>query len=167
MIVGYDSQWPVQAAAEMGAIRAALGHRLAAIEHIGSTSVPGLAAKPIIDLMAGLRTLDDAIDCVPLLATLEYSYVPEFEAQMPERRYFRKSRGETRTHHLHMVVIGGAFWQRHLVFRDALRADPDLASEYAALKRRLAEQYSGNMVGYTEAKTAFIQAIELRDSSLR
>ncbi|HYO89405.1 MAG TPA: GrpB family protein [Candidatus Limnocylindrales bacterium] len=162
VIVDYDPTWPAQAFAEMESIRAALGNRLIAIEHIGSTSVPGLAAKPILDLLAGLRTLDNAPACIPLLATLGYIYVPEYEAEMPERRYFRKGTDGARTCHLHMVEIGSPFWARHLKFRDVLRTDSVSAAEYATLKRRLAGEYGEDRTGYTEAKTAFIRAMEAR-----
>lgn len=167
VIVDYDPAWPVRAFAEMESIRAALGNRLASIEHIGSTSVPGLAAKPIIDLMVGLPTLADARACIPLLVTLGYTYMPEYEAEMPERRYFRKGTDEARTCHLHMVEIGSPFWVRHLAFRDALRADPALSAEYAGLKRRLAAQYGADRIGYTDAKTGFIQEVEARARGVR
>lgn len=167
VIVEYRPEWPAQAEAEMAAIRAALGFRLRAIEHMGSTSVPGLAAKPIVDLMAGLQSLEDASACVPLMESLGYRYRPDLEADMPERRYFSKDIGGVRAFQVHMVELDGEFWRRHLVFRDALRADPALAAEYAALKRRLAAQYGTDRVGYTEAKTDFIQAVEARGAAMR
>jgi GrpB-like predicted nucleotidyltransferase (UPF0157 family) len=162
VIAEYDPVWPIRAAEAIAAIRTALGDRLLAIEHVGSTSVPGLAAKAILDLMAGIRTLDEAPACIPSLAALGFEYKSEFEDTLPERRYFRKQIGSERTHHLHMVVYGGEFWVRHLAFRDALRADPALAADYAALKRRLAAEHGADRVGYTDAKTDFIRAVEAR-----
>lgn len=167
VIADYDPGWPARAAQEMAAIRAALGDGLLAIEHIGSTSVPGLAAKPVIDLMAGIRALDEAPACVPLLAALGYEFKPVAEDTIPERRYFRKGPEGARTHHLHMVALGGEFWLRHLAFRDALRADPAAAAEYAALKRRLAAEFGGDRVGYTDAKTDFIRVVEARAGRTR
>lgn len=167
VIAGYDPLWPAQAAEEMARIQAALGDRLLAIEHVGSTSVPGLAAKPILDLMAGIPTLDDAPACVPLLAAIGFEYRPVVEDTMPDDRYFRKQVNGQRTHQLHMVALGGDFWVRHLAFRDALRADPALAAEYAALKRQLAARYGSDRLGYTEAKTDFIRAVEARALRLR
>jgi GrpB-like predicted nucleotidyltransferase (UPF0157 family) len=155
-IVDYDPLWPAQAAASIEAVRAALGESLAAVEHIGSTSVPGLAAKPILDLMAGLRSLDEARACVPLVEALGYHYEPE--DTIPDRVYFNKGPEGARSHHLNLVVFGDAFWVRHLAFRDALRADTGLAAAYAALKRRLAAHYGANRLGYTDAKTAFIES---------
>ena len=158
IIVDYDPAWPAQAAEAMAALRNVLGDRLLDIEHVGSTSVPGLAAKPILDLMAGVPSLDEGRVCIPAIEALGYRYQPD--DTIPERVYFNKGPEGARTHHLHMVVLGGEFWVRHLAFRDALRADPALAAEYAALKRRLAAEYGGNRLGYTDAKTAFIRVVE-------
>jgi GrpB-like predicted nucleotidyltransferase (UPF0157 family) len=165
IICDYDPAWPLQAATAMGAIRSALGDRLLAIEHVGSTSVPGLAAKPILDLMAGVPSLDEARACIPAVEALGYTYRPG--DSIPERVYFNRGPEGARTHHLHMVVFGGAFWVRHIAFRDALRADPALAAEYATLKRRLATQYGSDRVGYTEAKTDFIRGVEARAMDMR
>jgi GrpB-like predicted nucleotidyltransferase (UPF0157 family) len=147
---------------EKALILGAIGHAIIAIEHVGSTAVSGLGAKPVIDITAGIRSLDDAPACVKSLQSLGYTYVPEFEAAIPERRYFHKGPEQARTHHLHMVELTSEFWERHLLFRDFLRAHPDVAQEYEALKRQLANQFGTDRVGYTEAKTSFIRAIEER-----
>jgi len=160
IIADYDPAWPVQAAAEITRIRAALGDRLLAIEHIGSTSVPGLAAKPLLDLMGGLRSLDEARACVPMTEALGYHYEPG--DSIPDRIYFNKGPEGARTHHLYLVELGGEYWVRHIAFRDALRANPALAAEYAALKRRLAAEYGSDRIGYTDAKTDFIVAVEAK-----
>ncbi len=165
VLASYDPAWPAQAVEAMTAIRAALGERLLAIEHVGSTSVPGLAAKPLIDLMAGVPSLDEGRACISDVEALGYRYQPD--DTIPERVYFNKGPEGARTHHLHMVAFGGEFWVRHLAFRDALRADPVLAAEYAALKRRLAAEYGADRVGYTEAKTAFIRAVEAQAMQMR
>jgi GrpB-like predicted nucleotidyltransferase (UPF0157 family) len=143
---------------ERDRISGAIGRWLAAIEHVGSTSVPGLAAKPIIDIMPGLRSLADAPHIIGPMEALGYEYVPEFEAQLPERRYFR--RGIPRTHHVHVVEASSRFWRRHLAFRDWLRAHPGDAAAYAELKRKLATQYGADRAGYTDAKSEFILGIE-------
>jgi len=160
VIAAYNPTWPVRYEAERAAIVAAIGPALTAIEHVGSTSVPGLAAKPIIDILAGLRTLADAPATIEPLAALGYVYVPAYEDELPERRYFRR-RGAAPVH-LHMVVEGGSFWQRHLQFRDYLRRHPASAAAYATLKRDLALRYAGDPPGYTDAKTAFVREIEAR-----
>jgi GrpB-like predicted nucleotidyltransferase (UPF0157 family) len=153
-------------AEESAGIRAALGDRLVALEHVGSTVVPGLAAKPIIDLLAGVRTLADAAGCIAPLREIGYEYVPEHEAELPERRYFHRGSAGARTHHLHMVEVASDFWERHLLFRDYLRSHPETAREYAKLKKRLADEFGRDKEGYTEAKTPFITAIEKKARSL-
>ena len=162
VIVDYDPAWPVRYAAEGALIRGAIGHIVAAIEHVGSTAVPGLGAKPIVDIIVGLHRLDDAVACVPLLEGIGYQYVPEYEAEMPFRRYFRKGTVGARTHHLHMVELGSEFWERHLLFRDYLRVHPEEARRYEELKRRLAAEFGTDRDGYTEAKTAFVRSIEAK-----
>ncbi len=164
LIADYDRRWPATYAAESARIEDAIGEWLVAMEHVGSTSVPGLAAKPIVDIMPGLRSLGDSPHIVEPLQKLGYRYFPEHAGVMPERRYFALPAGdeyrERRQFHLHSVEPTSAFWRRHLAFRDYLRAHPDTVAEYAALKRRLAAEYGSNREGYTEAKTAFITRIE-------
>ncbi len=135
---------------------------LAGLEHVGSTAVPGLAAKPILDILAGLRVLSDARACIPRLEAIGYEYVPEYEDRLPERRYFRKGPLENRTHHLHMVEIGSDFWTSHVRFRKYLRGHPEAAREYEALKRDLAAAHAGDRDLYTESKADFILSILVR-----
>lgn len=134
----------------------------AVIEHVGSTSVPGLAAKPIIDIMVGLPDFAQADSLVPQVQSLSYEYVPQFEVEMPFRRYFRKETAGVRTHHIHMVATSSEFWNRHLSFRDYLRAHANVAAEYAILKRKLAEQEWQDMNAYAASKTEFIRRIEAK-----
>jgi GrpB-like predicted nucleotidyltransferase (UPF0157 family) len=137
----------------------------AVIEHIGSTAVPGLGAKPIIDIMIGLQSLEDAERRVPDLARLGYEYVPEYEVDLPDRRYFRKPFQRPRTHHLHVVTRGSDFWVRHLLFRDYLRANPKTADDYFQLKQRLALESNTRGIDYTEAKSPFVAEILRRARS--
>ena len=109
--------------------------------------------------MPGIRSLKDAPACVAPLASIGYEYVPEYEDELPERRYFRKGPPEGRTHHLHMVEASSRFWRRQLVFRDYLREHPVTAAEYEALKRQLALEHGSDRVAYTEGKTSFITAV--------
>ena len=166
LIVDYDPRWPQLYEEEKARIIAAIGRWLADIQHVGSTAVPGLAAKPIIDIMPGLRSLDDTPRIIGPMRRLGYQYFPEYEDDLPERRYFRKPPGEAfrglGTHHVHVVETASDFWRRHIAFRDYLRAHPDAAAEYAALKRRLAAEYGADREGYTEAKSDFITAVEAR-----
>lgn len=153
-----DPRWGPAFEEEKTRLAAACGPLLEAAEHIGSTSVPGLAAKPIIDILAGVRSIADADRCVPLLQGLGYTYVPEYENVMPFRRYFKKLRPDgSHSHHVHMVEITHSFWADHLLFRDYLRHHPRAAAAYAELKRSLARVHT-DMNSYAESKTEFIQA---------
>ena len=165
VIVDYDPQWPIRYQEEKDRIIEAVGHVIVAIEHIGSTSVPGLGAKPIIDIMVAVSHLADAEECIQPLKGIGYEYVPELEVSMPQRRYFDKGSAEARIH-LHMVELASEFWQRHLLFRDFLRDHPQVAQEYEQLKRELAAGYGSDRVGYTEAKTSFIRSVEARARAL-
>ncbi len=128
VISDYDDSWPAKFDEEKQHLERAIGKIVTRIEHIGSTSVPGLAAKPVIDMMVGLRTLDEAEECITPIEKLGYIYVPEFEGTMPERRYFRKTAANgLTTHQQHMVTESSSFWQRHIEFCDYLRAHPKLA----------------------------------------
>jgi GrpB-like predicted nucleotidyltransferase (UPF0157 family) len=155
----YDPRWPEQYEEEKARLLGQIGHIAVAIEHVGSTAVPGLAAKPIIDIMPGVRSLADADRCIEGMRRLGFEYVPEFEDALPDRRYFRKGHPEQKWH-VHIVEAGGDFWNRHIAFRDYLRSHPDAAAEYAALKGRLAAQFLHDSLAYTDGKSEFILGIE-------
>ena len=159
-IAEYSTAWASLFAEEKRQIEIALGKESAIIEHIGSTSVVGLAAKPIIDIMIGLHDFSTANNLVPKIEALGYEYIQRYEDVMPFRRYFTKKRDGTSTHHIHMVACGGEFWERHLLFRDFLRENPATASEYAALKKKLASLEWNHMNEYADAKTDFIKRVE-------
>ena len=154
-ISDYNDGWPELFDAERARLAAVLPE--ATIEHVGSTSVRGLAAKPIIDIMLGADRLATVEERVPAILGLGYEYMHSYERYIPERRYFRGWADDVRTH-LHCVELNSEFWERHLVFRDYLRGRPDKAAEYAALKRQLGERHSNDGFIYTEGKTNFIEA---------
>ena len=158
VIADYDPAWPAEYEAEKKRLLGQIGAWVDHIEHVGSTAVLGLAAKPIIDIMPGVRTMADAERCIEGMRRLGYEYVPEFEDALPERRYFRKGHPEQKWH-VHIVEVGGQFWRRHIAFRDHL-STPAAVEEYAALKRRLAAQHPRDSLAYTEAKSSFILGIE-------
>jgi GrpB-like predicted nucleotidyltransferase (UPF0157 family) len=155
-VVAYDPGWPAQYEEERERIAAALGGN-PAIEHVGGTAVPGLAAKAVVDVMIGVDDIERAGQAVAALIDLGYEYVPEFEAELPDRRYFRK--GTPEAYHLHMVRVGSDFWTDHLLFRDYLRSHPQAAEEYSRLKRGLAARFRSDRKAYTEAKRPFIEAV--------
>ncbi len=155
-IAEYDPAWPALFERERGLIVGILGDLADAIEHVGSTAVLGLGAKPIIDIMVGLRTLAHHEPSVPPLQALGYTY--KGEMGIPGRLYFRKPTDGIRTHQIHMVELGSDFWQRHILFRDYLRRHPREARAYYELKVRLAAKFRTDREGYTEAKSEFIEA---------
>jgi GrpB-like predicted nucleotidyltransferase (UPF0157 family) len=159
-IAAYDPAWPDAFDRERTAIVAALGDLAPAIEHMGSTAVPGLGAKPIIDIMVGLRELADHARCVAPLQSLGYEHKGEYG--IPNRHYFRKPVVGPRTHQVHMVEQSSDFWERQLLFRDYLLANPDEAAAYDRLKRELAPRFGTDVDGYAEAKTEFIRAAEAK-----
>ena len=163
IVVPYDESWPSLFEEERARIERAIGPWVEEIEHVGSTAVPGLAAKPVIDIMAGVKSLDDSPILVERLVGLGYEYVPEFERVLPFRRYFRKMREGRRTHQIHLVERSNAeWWDRHLLFRDYLRANPEIAGEYARLKHELSGRFGEDREAYTDAKTDFISEVVRR-----
>jgi GrpB-like predicted nucleotidyltransferase (UPF0157 family) len=160
IIAEYSPTWPALFEQDKKLLKAALGENENIIEHVGSTSVVGLAAKPVIDIMIGLRDFSVADDVVPKIEVLGYEYISNYEDVMPFRRYLKKVAREKDTHHIHMVEIGGEFWERHLLFRDYLRENHEAMDEYANLKEKLGEEDWENTNQYADAKTVFIRSIE-------
>jgi GrpB-like predicted nucleotidyltransferase (UPF0157 family) len=159
-IVPYDPSWPAEFEAEKQRLGPVLAPWLAGgIHHVGSTSVPGLAAKPVIDILAEVRSLEESRDAIAPLQTLSYSWAP-YETEL--MNWFCKPSLEHRTHHLHLVVPGSRAWREELAFRDALRREPETACAYEELKRRLADEYVHNRAAYTVAKTEFIEGVLAR-----
>jgi GrpB-like predicted nucleotidyltransferase (UPF0157 family) len=160
VIVAYDPRWPELYEQEKAAILSAIGSRLVAIEHVGSTAVPGLGAKPIVDVMAGLPSLADAEACIAPLEALGYHFVPEVMRDLPDDRYFERwTEGYEQgveLAHLHLTEYNSAFWCEHLLFRDLLRDQPQTRAAYEQLKRDLAGSTSGP--AYVHAKTSFVQS---------
>jgi len=160
-LTDYAPDWPQRFEAEKTLLRQHISQP-AVIEHIGSTAIPGLCAKPIIDILIGVASLARINEAVPQIEALGYEYISAYEDQMPYRRFFRKWNNGIRTHHIHMVEEKSTFWNRHLSFRDYLRAHHDIAAQYGELKRALAEKEWDDMNDYADAKTAFIRDVEKR-----
>lgn len=162
-LVPYDPSWPRGFEVARDGIASVLGSMVVDIEHIGSTAVPGLAAKPVLDILVGVRTLDDSPAIITAIRGLGYEYVPDFEIDTPFRRYFRCVAGGVRTHQIHLVErTNTAWWDRHVDFRDWLRTDDEDRDAYAALKTHLAVEHRHDRLAYTEAKTPFIAAVQAR-----
>jgi GrpB-like predicted nucleotidyltransferase (UPF0157 family) len=161
IIQSYDRNWPALFEEEKARLAAALSEHITSIQHIGSTSVPGLGAKPIIDIMIAVPSLAEADEfCIQPITALGYEYVKEFEAETPQRRYFRKQNAEgAPTHHIHLVRINSDWWVDHLLFRDYLRGNSEVRRAYDALKRQLAEREWESRDDYTQTKSGFIQQV--------
>jgi GrpB-like predicted nucleotidyltransferase (UPF0157 family) len=154
-----DEHWPQQGAQEARRLDIVLTRWLVApVEHVGSTAVPGLPAKPILDLQAAVADLD----CAPLIGEVlgvEWLSVPSDLDNRPGRRFFVKVVNGHRAAHLHVMTLASPRWQEQLVFRDALRADPELVGRYAELKQTLSDRYADDREAYSAAKTEFIRDV--------
>jgi len=155
-VVPYNPNWPHQFEQEKARLLEILHPNLIALEHTGSTSIPGVDAKPIIDMFAAVRPFEQSNVYAELLTESGYQFT---ETGMHGRYLFVKQSAGTRTHHLHILPEEGFYERNEFLFRDYLRAHPDLVHEYGELKRNLSEQYSTDPEGYTRAKTSFIQKV--------
>jgi len=164
IVLPYDSQWPAEFLAEAEQIRAALGGVVVDIHHIGSTSVPGLAAKPVIDILLAARSLEELDTHDEAMQALGYE--PKGEFGIPGRRYYPKGGDANRSHHIHAFqagdTLGDAELQRHLAFRDYLRAHPAAANAYGIIKLKLAAEHSHDIEAYMDGKDAFIQEYQAK-----
>jgi GrpB-like predicted nucleotidyltransferase (UPF0157 family) len=154
-IVEYDERWPSMFTAEAQRVLWACGVLPLRLEHIGATAVPGLCAKPVLDILAGRPAAASASDYIVPLQRVGYEH--RGEQGLEGREFFR--RGQPRAYHLHMVEVDGVLWRQYLVFRDYLCAHADAARRYADLKRSLAARFPQDREAYVDGKTAFVQEI--------
>jgi GrpB-like predicted nucleotidyltransferase (UPF0157 family) len=153
----YDPSWPGRFAAERAALDGAIGSwATGGIHHVGSTAVPGLDAKPIIDILVGVDDLEASRGCFGPLAELGYLYAPYLAGEM---HWLCKPDPSRRTHHLHLVPTDSRRFRDELAFRDRLRASPQTAEEYAELKHDLAERFPDDREAYTDAKASFVRRV--------
>jgi len=161
----YDPNWPGMFAAEAVRLRQAMGDHALRIEHVGSTSVPGLAAKPVIDIQVSVPSLEPRDLYRTWLADLGYTHfdLGAFDLVYP---FFKKPAAWPSTHHVHLCVAGSEQERDHLTFRDFLRRNPIVAGEYAVLKRKLAAAHDGltleSQERYSLAKTEFVRSVLAR-----
>jgi GrpB-like predicted nucleotidyltransferase (UPF0157 family) len=158
IIVDYDPQWPTLYEKEKELVRRVLEHRIWALEHVGSTAVPKLGGKNIIDIMAGVDSVDEASQCISPLESIGYKDVTP-QPDNTEWYYCLGKGPHSVGYHLHLVKFNSEHWKKHIVFRDFLKKNPQIAQEYFDLKKRLAMKYGTDRLGYTEAKSAFIESI--------
>lgn len=158
-VVAYDDRWPEMFREEAAKIREAVGGAVRDIHHIGSTSVPGMAAKPILDILVEVDRIESVDARCSRMESLGYE--ARGENGIPGRRYFCKG-GDKRTHHVHVFQQGSDEVIRLLAFRDYLMAHPAEAAAYRDLKRRLAERFPADIAAYVAGKDAFVKALEQR-----
>ena len=154
-----NPEWSRLFEEEKARLFTAFGARFIAIEHTGSTAVPGLDAKPVIDMLGGVASMAAADALLEPLCAVGWDTSPEFNATLSDRRFLLRWPEGVRTHHLHLVVYGGVPWQHQLAFRDRLRSHPEIAERYRKLKYALAAAHKTDRFAYTEAKTAFIKDV--------
>ena len=158
--------WPAAFEREAACVLDTLSDLSIELHHIGSTAIPGIVAKPVIDMLAIVTALEALDSRAHRLAAMGYEALGEFG--IPGRRYFRKNAPDSvRTHQLHAFAAGSPEIERHLDFRDYLRAFPAEAASYAALKQGLATRCGSDMHVYSDGKTEFIRAVELRAAAWR
>lgn len=162
-MVEHDPHWKDLFHSEWLELERAMGDIVLSIEHIGSTAVPGLAAKPVVDIMACVGRQRDPDDYLERLSDLGYRYVEQEDE--PDRIFFVK--GSPRTHHLHLVVHGSATYREHLLFRDHLMENEEALREHASLKRELASRFRHDRESYSRGKREFIERMVALASSTR
>ena len=159
-LVPHDPRWATLFLEESARLQPLLP-RGVTLEHIGSTAVQGLAAKPVLDILAGYEIVAALPACIAALVTA--GYLHRGEQGIPGREFFR--RGEPRAYHVHLALRGGSFWHEHLAFRDALRADAGVREAYARLKQDLSARYPHDREAYIEAKGPFVRDVLRRVGS--
>ncbi|PEL08143.1 GrpB family protein [Bacillus sp. AFS017336] len=157
ILKNYDPNWELQFEEEKRKVLSVLSGQQIQIEHIGSTSVKGLGAKPIIDIMIGIDQLDEVDALIKPLSTVDYEYVPKPE--LTDRRFLRKGEWGQGTVHLHICEFKSNEWIEKLLFRDYLRENPKIAEEYMNLKKNLAKEFQFDRQTYTKKKEPFIREV--------
>jgi GrpB-like predicted nucleotidyltransferase (UPF0157 family)/catechol 2,3-dioxygenase-like lactoylglutathione lyase family enzyme len=155
----FNPEWKKIFEKEKVKLEAVLKDNAVAIEHIGSTSVEGLGAKPVIDILIGIDDFNNANKTVPAMKEDGFDYIDKYEDTMPGRRFFIRTENENKFH-IHLVEFNGSFWRRHILFRNYLREFDDVRDEYFNLKRTLSEKEWDDSNDYAFAKTEFIRRME-------
>ena len=156
-LVPYSSEWQSLFADEERILSASIGTYVMDIQHVGSTAIPGLEAKPVIDIAIPVRQLEDVEKCIKPLECLGYEH--RADAGHPGRFFFAKGNPSRRTHYLHLVEWTSDSWKSYIRFRDYLRQHKEVAREYVRLKRELARKSQGNRAFYTPGKAEFIKSV--------
>jgi len=164
-VVPYDPDWPNLFKIEADRIAAVLGQEVVAIHHIGSTAIPNISAKPIIDMLVEVQDIEKTDDFNGEMT--EQGYRPQGAFGIPGRRFFIKGGDATRTHHIHIFQTGHPRIEQHLNFRDYMIAHPEEARAYGRLKKELAQRFSEDIEGYMAGKDEFIKETDRRAKAWR
>jgi len=155
ILENYSAEWKKLYKIEEMLLRESIGEYAIDIQHIGSTSIPDMIAKPIIDIAMAIANFEDGRRLVEPIKNLGYKY--KGENGIPRRHYFVK--GDPAAYHLHLLEIDSDEWEKHIIFRDSLRKDKYLADEYARIKTKLAEKFRNDRLAYTEGKSDFVNYV--------
>jgi GrpB-like predicted nucleotidyltransferase (UPF0157 family) len=156
-VVPYDPRWPALFEVAAAEILTAVGPSIIAVHHVGSTSVPNLSAKPILDVLVSVPDFNAALQLVPAIEAL--GYVFRADEEIEDRHYFRRGNDKARTHHLSLATPSSRHYIHTIAFRDALRRDARLASDYADLKLDLARRFPRDRESYINGKTDFVMGV--------
>jgi GrpB-like predicted nucleotidyltransferase (UPF0157 family) len=162
-IVPYNPDWHMNFQTERDLLRNALGSKVLEIRHIGSTAIPGMPAKPIIDIIAAVRILAEVTDFVDPLVRIGYE--DRGDGGVVGRRYFVKGTEAARTHHLNFYEMNSSGWSTHILFCEYLKSHKEVAEEYAELKEKLAKEFPTDRASYTSGKERFVAAVVDRATS--
>ena len=155
-LVPHNPKWEKLFEKEKKVLEKKLGNLVIDIEHVGSTSVPGISAKPVIDILVGIKSMTDAKKCIKQLESLGYEYMPD-RGEKGRRIFFAKGSHKRRTHHIHLVKFGGKVWESHILFAEYLRRHKKRAKQYDALKKSLLKKFEKDRESYTKSKAKFIR----------
>ncbi|PBB04664.1 MULTISPECIES: GrpB family protein [Salimicrobium] len=156
-VTSYNKDWPFLYEEEANRLRRIFGSEIIEMDHIGSTSVEGLIAKPVIDIMPVVKDIERIDDFNT--AMIDIGYEPKGENGLPGRRYFQKG-GDQRTHHIHFYKMGDSEVERHLAFRNYLRSHPEAVKEYGDLKKELAQNFPYDIEAYINGKEQLVSKID-------
>lgn len=156
-LVPYTSEWKRLFDEEERALRSSIGNYVIDIQHVGSTAIPGIEAKPIIDIAVALKRLEYVEKCIKPMERLGYEY--KVDRDSSGQYFFAKGKPSSRTHYVHMVEWNSDNWKNYLLFRDYLRVNKEVARKYAKLKRELVQKFQGSREFYTPGKAEFIESV--------
>ncbi|MHA1125271.1 MAG: GrpB family protein [Candidatus Heimdallarchaeota archaeon] len=167
ILVGFDPKWAEKFKNEKEAIMERIGDYVLSIDHIGSTAIPNIVAKPVIDILIGIKSLNQSEKIIATMKELEYEYIEQIESHFPERRLFVKPPKDSgkRQFNVHIWEHKSEGWEEMLLFRDYLLVHPETAKEYEFVKKYMAKRFPNNEIAYSIGKEGFMQVILLRAKS--